>query len=195
MILDSGPCKYGKASTVIDLTFYPFKLLREGAISETKIIATFTRKRILFVCTGNTCRSPMAQFLTQIYINKLTPYAAQRYEVISRGIAAYPGGQASSGVLQVIREKEDVEIKGFVSQRLSHEDLLSSDMIFVMEDGQYDRIIKMEPTVDGRLFHLKKFLPADLEKDIDDPIGHGLDAYRELYAVMQQAVSELTHWL
>ena len=195
MIIDSGPCKYGKASTVIDLTFYPFQILRQGAVSEQKIIETFTRKRILFVCTGNTCRSPMAQFLTQIYMNKLSPYAAQRYEVISRGIAAYPGGQAAGGVLQVIRENENIDVKGFASQRLNRDTLLSSDLIFTMEDEQYNHILKMEPTVDGRFFHLKKFLPPELEGDISDPIGQGPEAYRKLYEVMSKAINELIHWL
>jgi len=195
MIIDSGPCKYGQSSTVIDLTFYPFKILRQGAVTEQQVIETFTRKRILFVCTGNTCRSPMAQFLTQIYMNKLSPYASQRYEVISRGISAYPGGQASSGVLQVIREKENIDVKGFAAQRLNRDILLSSDLIFTMEDEQYDHILKMEPTVDGRLFHLKKFLPPDLEGDIEDPIGQGVEAYKKLYEVMAQAINELIHWL
>jgi tRNA threonylcarbamoyl adenosine modification protein (Sua5/YciO/YrdC/YwlC family) len=195
MIIDSGPCKYGKSSTVIDLTFYPFKILRQGAVTEQQIIETFTRKRILFVCTGNTCRSPMAQFLAQIYMNKLSPYASQRYEVISRGISAYPGGSASSGVLQVIREKESIDVKGFASQRLNHDALLSSDLIFTMEDEQYEHILKVEPTVEGRLFHLKKFLPPELEGDIEDPIGQGVDAYRKLYEVMSKAINELIHWL
>jgi len=195
MIIDGGPCKYGKSSTVVDLTFYPFKLLRQGAVSEQKIIETFTRKRILFVCTGNTCRSPMAQFLTQIYMNKLSPYASQRYEVISRGIAAYPGGQAASGVLQVIHENENIDVKGFASQRLNHDILLSSDLIFTMEDEQYAHILKFEPTVEGRLFHLKKFLPPELDGDISDPIGQGVEAYRKLYDVLSQAITELIHWL
>ena len=195
MIVDSGPCALGKSSTVIDLTCYPFKILREGAVAEERIIQTFTRKRILFVCTGNTCRSPMAQFLTQIYMNKLSPYASQRYEVISRGIAAYPGSGASSSVLDTVRANEHVEIKGFVSQRLTRDALLSSELIFTMEDAQYEHILKMEPTVDGRLFHLKKFLPPELEHDINDPIGKDSEAYKQLYDTMRQAITELVKWL
>jgi len=195
MVVDSGPCRHGRSSTVLDLTFYPFKILRQGAVEEQQIIETFTRKRILFVCTGNTCRSPMAQFLLQIHLNKLTPYAAQRYEVTSRGLAAFPGARASDGVLEVIREKENIDVKGFISRRLDRHALLSSDMIFTMEDEQFDHILKLEPTVDGRLFHLKKFLPPDFDADIGDPIGQGKEAYLSLYNVMRQAVGELIKWL
>jgi tRNA threonylcarbamoyl adenosine modification protein (Sua5/YciO/YrdC/YwlC family) len=195
LIVDSGPCRHGRPSTIVDLTFYPFKVLREGAVSEQHVIETFSRRRLLFVCTGNTCRSPMAQFLTQIYLSRLSPYATMRYEVLSRGIAAANGTNASSGVVDVIREKENIDVKGFTSCRLNRDILLSSDLIFTMEDEQYDYILQMEPTVDGRLFHMKNFLPPDLDRDIGDPIGHGLDAYRNLHETMKLAIGELVKWL
>ncbi|MCP4653115.1 MAG: threonylcarbamoyl-AMP synthase [Candidatus Omnitrophica bacterium] len=195
LIVDGGPCEHGRASTVLDLTFYPFKILRHGVASEKRIIEVFTRKRILFVCTGNTCRSPMAQFLMQIYLAQMSPYAQSRYEVISRGISAFGGLMAASNVIEVIKEKEKVDVLNFVSQKLDRYTLLSSDLIFTMEDDQLNYVLKFEPTVEGRIFNLKKFLPAEFENDISDPVGKGKEVYEQLYETLSQAIKELMNWL
>jgi tRNA threonylcarbamoyl adenosine modification protein (Sua5/YciO/YrdC/YwlC family) len=60
MILDAGPCKYKKSSTVVKISSAGFSILREGTYSEQQIRKMLT-VNILFVCTGNTCRSPMAE--------------------------------------------------------------------------------------------------------------------------------------
>jgi L-threonylcarbamoyladenylate synthase len=82
---------YQQPSTVLDLTYHPFKILREGVVSEREIINVFIKKRITFVCTGNTCRSPMAEFLLKKYLKEKKPYLENRYEIISRGVVYFEG--------------------------------------------------------------------------------------------------------
>src|SRR3989338_547754 len=88
LIVDGGPSDLSKASTVLDLTQKPFKILREGSVSEEEIARIFIRKRILFVCTGNSCRSPMAQYLLEKYLRETRLYFEDRYEIIYSGISA-----------------------------------------------------------------------------------------------------------
>ena len=70
-----------------------------------------------------------------------------------------------------------------------------SDLIFVMEDAQSDYILKAEPKAEGKIFNLKKFLPADKENDIPDPIGKSLLVYEDVYSLIKEAVLELKNWL
>lgn len=195
LIVDAGKSLYGKSSTVIDLTPHPFKILREGVISEKEIVDVFIRKRILFVCTGNSCRSPMAQFLLAKYLGETKPYLKNMYEIISRGIATPEGLRVTSNVVDVLQEKEGIGLSGFTPKRLDRKTILSSNLIFTMEDAQTNYILNLEPTAEGRVFGLKKFLPHELEKDIADPIGQDYEFYERVYDIIKKAVLELRDWL
>jgi len=195
LIVDAGACTYGQPSTVVDLTFSPYKILRQGVIPESEILKTFIRKRILFVCTGNTCRSPMAQFLFEKYLREAKPYLVGRYEVISRGTGALTGSKPTSNVTKIMRVLERIDTADFISRRIDRRAILSSDHIFTMDDNQAQYILQLEPSAEGRVFPLKKFLPPELERDIPDPIGKGNEVYEEAYFLIKKAILELREWL
>lgn len=195
LIIDSGNTLYQKSSTVVDLTVYPFSIVREGVIFEREIVNVFIKKRILFVCTGNSCRSPMAQFLLEKYLSDAKPYLQGRHEIISRGIVTLDGLPASPNAINILKEKEGLDISGFASKKIDRQIILSSDLIFTMEDAHADYILNFEPTTEGRVFSLRKFLPPELEKDIPDPIGRDISAYEEVYSLIKKAIIELTAWL
>lgn len=195
LVVDSGSLTYNKASTVIDLTYRPFKILREGVVSEREIIDVFIKKRILFVCTGNTCRSPMAQFLFKKYFLEAKPYFSDRFEIISRGVSAYEGARISSPAASILRENEDIDTTSFRSKKIDRQTLLSSDLIFTMEAGQNAHILNMEPTIKGRMFPLVKFITPEPEADIPDPIGKSYEDYEKVYSLIKKAIMELKNWL
>jgi len=195
LVVDGGDCAHAAPSTVLDLTYKPFKVLRAGVISEKDIARAFVRKRLLFVCTGNTCRSPMAQLLLEKYLAKERSYFKDRYEIISRGISAFEGSTATSEVINILNEKESLPATDFRARRLNHQAILSADLIFVMEDAQSNFILKAEPKAEGKVFNLKKFLPVDKEDDIPDPIGKDFAVYEGVYSLIKEAVLELKNWL
>lgn len=195
LIVDAGCCGQGSPSTVLDLTCKPFKALREGSVSTGDIAKVFIKKRITFVCTGNSCRSPMAQFLLIKYLSQIRPFFDERYEVISAGISAFPGSGTASSVLDILSESEGLDLSSFSARRLDRQMILTSDLVFTMEDFQKDYILKNVPQSEGRIFNLKKFLPFDQERDIPDPIGSSHDNYKEVYSLIKQAILELREWI
>lgn len=194
LILDGGPARDKTASTVVDLTVKPFKILRQGLISENEIAKVFIKKRIVFVCTGNTCRSPLAEYLFRNWLRKQKGPLCQRYEVISAGIAARPGSRASLNSSKLIKEKEGIDLAEFSSRQLTQVIVLSSDYIFTMEKAQKDYIIENFPSAQARVFNLSKFIFPDID-NIADPAGQSLDFYQKVYDLIDKAALELTNWL
>ena len=195
LIVESGRCEYSRPSTVVDFTHKPYKIVREGIVPEKNIARAFVKKRIILVCTGNSCRSPMAQFLLVKYLRQLMPYSENRYEIFSAGISAYEGSAAAPYVISILREREDLDVRDFHARKLDKYMVLSSDLIFTMEDAQSEYVLKFVPSSEGRVFNLKKFLPPELEKDIPDPIGRNMGVYQEAYDLIKKATLELIEWL
>ncbi len=195
LIVDGGSCEYARASTVVDLVTKPFKILREGVIPREEIVNTFIRKRILFVCTGNSCRSPLAQFLLQSKLSVAKPYLDNRYEIVSAGISAPSGSGAAPSVVSMLKQRRGIDASAFRARRLERQMILASDLIFTMEDVQKNYVIQYEPTAEGKVFTIKKFLPATVEQDIPDPIGKSEAFYEEVYALLEKAVDEIITWL
>ncbi len=195
LIVEGGECKHSRPSTLVDLTCSPFRVLREGAVSENEIAAVFMRKRILFVCTGNSCRSPLAAFILEKYLQAERVYFEQRYEISSRGIAAVSGAKMSAPAAEILTTNENLNGDNFRAQRLDRNAVLSADLIFTMEDNQREYILNFEPAAEGRVFNLKQFLPSQLAEDIPDPLGGGYPAYQKAYSLIKTAVLELRDWL
>ncbi len=195
MIVDGGVSRYCQPSTVLDITYHPFKILREGVITTREIVETFVKKRLVFVCTGNTCRSVLSEYLLKKYLFEYDPQLADRYEIISCGVAASEGRGASDSVLDILFHEEEIGAVDHSSCRLDRETLLSADLIFTMENSQKDYVLKLEPTVGARVFPLSKFLPKSPEVDIQDPIGQPRQVYQKVYELIKTAVVELREWL
>lgn len=194
LIIDAGKVEHKKPSTVVDLTYKPFKILREGAVSEQEIAAIFITKRILFVCTGNSCRSPIAEYLLREYLKREKGALAQRYQIFSAGIAANQGASPSSKSQKIMSEYEGIDMSGFKATQITRQMILSSDYIFAMEDFQVESIINKVPSAKARVFNLKKLLPSGSDY-IPDPIGQSTAFYQDVYQIIKKSVLELVEWL
>ncbi|MCF7870512.1 MAG: threonylcarbamoyl-AMP synthase [Candidatus Omnitrophica bacterium] len=195
LIIDGGQSRYKKSSTVIDLTYKPFKILREGVVSERQIASIFIRRRILFVCTGNSCRSPVAEYLLRRYLGKEKKAFLQRYEIISAGIAASERMQPPEYIQKIMKSQEGLDIAGFKANQLTKQMVFSSDYIFTMEDSQKEYIIKQVPSARARVFNLNKFLPFGQRKGIPDPAGKDFTFFETVYNRIKESIVELVDWL
>lgn len=144
-------------------------------------------KNILFVCTGNTCRSPMAQgMFKKILQEKDKEY--YRYNIQSAGISAIPGVKPTIEAVKVMLEI-GIDISQYESQPLEEDLIKKADLILTMTNEHKEYIKKKYPFAQNKVFLVKEFgqekhhnslQKNDKKYDISDPIGKSIDFYRSI---------------
>lgn len=167
-------------STVLDITETPPLVLRKGAVSILEIENVYggivrlepgLRFHVLFVCSGNTCRSPMAAGIFRTLVH------ADYCEVRSAGTLFMGGSPASDHALAVVREYGG-SIADHEARSVSKELIAWADLIFVMSYKHYDRLVEVEPGAVKKTFLLKEYKRKVKYTEVADPVGQDISAYR-----------------
>lgn len=131
-------------------------------------------KNILFICTGNTCRSPLAEYL-------LRHKAGESFEVKSAGVAAFDGGQMADHVQHLLEEK-GIKTE-HTSQNITLELVQWADLILTMTAAHKEKVRMHFPEKEGAIYTIKHFVEPDTQDaNVSDPFGGSLDTYRETMA-------------
>ena len=149
-------------------------------------------KKIVFVCTGNTCRSPMAEVLLKDLLEKRNLYG---FEVLSAGIAAKSGDTMNPLSVQTLSEK-GLNVGAFASTQLNEEILKDSFAIICMTEKQRELLMDMRWNV------LRKSGEEEIENNVYsfaeisgyevlDPYGRDIECYRYVYGLLEAGMSLL----
>ncbi|MDX1963771.1 MAG: L-threonylcarbamoyladenylate synthase [Pirellulales bacterium] len=175
LILDDGRSRFGQCSTVVEATDR-LQILRPGVVSE-QTLKRLSAMMILFVCTGNTCRSPMAEGICRKMVaERLGTTPEELHDrgvlIMSAGIAAGLGGTASPEAVEVLRP-DGIDLTPHESQPVTEQLIRHADYIWTMTRSHRQAIVEQWPEAANRAAVLS--LDA---RDIADPIGGPVEYYR-----------------
>lgn len=129
-------------------------------------------KNILFICTGNTCRSAMATYLAADIQEREYPEANNRFD--SAGLYASPGAPPSDLAVEVLDEL-NIDMRSHRAKAFSSYMIDQADLILTMTNGHYDALVANFPKAKDKTFVLGDF--ADLPGNIADPFGGSYGSY------------------
>lgn len=148
-------------------------------------------KTILFICTGNVCRSPMAEGLFRKAVE-----GRSDYRVMSAGLGAAEGQPPTGHAVEAVKEL-GIDISGQRSRMLTPELVEQADYIFGMTHSHIDTVMLLYPHAAEKTFLLREFDETleQFEKDISDPIGGSYEVYLNCRDQIEQGLASLLRFI
>jgi protein-tyrosine phosphatase len=177
VVVDGGRAALGQASTVVEPRAYAIRLLREGVVSRADLHAHAV-PRVLVTCSGNSCRSPMAEHLLRAALaaradgpDWLLP------DVRSAGTQALPGQHASAHAVSVLGEL-GLDLSDHATRALTPERVAAVDLVLCMGSGHVEAVRRLIPPDAPEPPAIELFDPAGSE--VEDPFGGPVEDYRHV---------------
>jgi protein-tyrosine-phosphatase len=146
-------------------------------------------KRIVFVCTGNTCRSPMAEAIFKDIIKEKG--IEEKFEVYSAGVYAFDNDPATYQAIEVMKNEFNIDLKSHRAKVLDNSDVQKADLILTMTRHHRDMIIDIYPEASAKVHVLKEFVGLKEGLDVLDPFGQDYEVYKSCAYEIEELLLEV----
>ena len=183
--IDGGRTRHNTSSTVVEIEGPDWEILREGVI-DRRTVERMVRTEIVMICTGNSCRSPIAEYLFRNELARrlgmpVSDLAKHGYYVSSAGTVAADGGPISEFSHKELARR-GIDASAHRSRPLTIELIQRSERIFAMSYEHRRAVIDMAPSAADRVFLLDERGP------VADPIGGGAPEYHNCAMHIERAI-------
>ncbi|MEA1972029.1 MAG: L-threonylcarbamoyladenylate synthase [Candidatus Cloacimonadota bacterium] len=166
-------------STIVDFSDSSLHLIRDGSIPFSQIKKSHSKKKILYVCTGNTCRSPLAE----LYSKSINT----SYEFMSAGIDAK--NEFISDNSRKILNNLKIDSSKFISKNVDEEAIQSSLIILAMSNKHKNYLLEKYQNYSHKIFSFSEFI--DEKETIADPYGEDLSTYQKIFSQIKKYIEKL----
>ncbi len=199
LLIDAGPVQSKQGSSVLDISFTPPVLIREGDIPRKsiekkigyKVLRQYPDKYyITFVCSGNICRSPMALGILRRAFER-TKYR-KIVHIDSAGTLYLPSTPAALEAIEV-SEQAGIDIGTHLSKPLTFEIVLKSNLIICLALNHYQQLAAQYPAFRDKIFLLKQWGRDTrlANPSVADPIGHNKDYFQRIFNEIEREIQRV----
>ncbi|MCA9190245.1 MAG: Sua5/YciO/YrdC/YwlC family protein [Planctomycetales bacterium] len=179
-LIDDGPTHYGDLATAIRIENQNCSMQSPGVV-DLENLQRLSQFIVLLVCTGNTCRSPMAEVLMRHALERR--FGTANFSVVSAGLSAFPGGAASPEAIAVMAQR-NLNLRSHQSKSITERVVKFADLILTMTNSHRRAIVERMPDTVSRLH-----LVSGTGQDVSDPFGGNESIYADCADQIEQYIN------